>query len=130
MADGEWAAGWTIFAAAMLSILGFFHAFAGLAGILNSDLFVENPSWLLDLDVNTWGWVQLVFGSVAFVGGVALFAGAPWARAFGIVYVALTSIGTFIWMPHYPLWGVVLLATSLAALWGLTVRGRDILEGA
>jgi hypothetical protein len=55
-----WAVGWTIFAAVWMWILGFFHALAGFAAIVEDEIYVATPEYIYQLDVTTWGWIHLI----------------------------------------------------------------------
>jgi hypothetical protein len=121
-----WAAGWTAFAAVMLMLVGFFHGFAGLVGVLEDDLYALAGGYVLELDVTTWGWIHLVAGAVVFLAGLSLLSGATWARVVGVI-VAVVSIGVnFAWLPWYPLWSIIMITASAFVIWALTVHGRAL----
>lgn len=121
-----WAVGWTIFAAVWMWILGFFHGLAGLAAIIEDQLFVVTPDYVYRLDVTTWGWVHLVLGVGVFVAGFYLFKGAVWARTVGVALAALSIVSNFLWLPYYPIWGILMIAAGGFVIWALTVRGGDL----
>src|SRR6185503_1604462 len=53
--------GWIIFAGAMMIMLGFFHAIAGLVALFKDDYFLVKTSGLVvNVDYTTWGWVHLI----------------------------------------------------------------------
>jgi len=33
-----------------------------------------------------------------------------------------------LWLPHYPVWAVTVIAIDVAVIWALTAHGRDIAE--
>ena len=45
--------------------------------------------------------------------------GKAWARAVGMLVVLLNLVGTFVFIPNYPAWAVLLIALDVAAIWGL-----------
>ena len=48
--------GWIIFAGAMMIMLGFFHAIAGLVALFKDDYFLVKTSGLVvNVDYTTWG---------------------------------------------------------------------------
>ena len=59
-----WAVGWMMWAAVWMWILGFFHALAGFAAIIEDEIFVATPDYLYRLDVTTWGWIHLTLGVI------------------------------------------------------------------
>ncbi len=121
-----WVAGWTIFAAVWLWILGTFHFFAGLAGIVKDEVLVAVPGYILGFDLTVWGWVHLVLGVVIFLAGFFLFQGALWARITGIT-IAFISIATnFAWLPIQPVWSILMIAAGASVIWALTVHGGEL----
>lgn len=123
-----WAVGWITFAAVMMIVVGFFHAIAGLAGIVDDDFYVEAGDYILEFDTTTWGWIHLVLGVVLMVSGAYLFTGAVLARAVGVVVAAFSMLAGFSWIPWYPIWGITMVAVSAAVIWALTAHGRDVTE--
>jgi hypothetical protein len=121
-----WAIGWTAFAAIMMMIIGFFQSFAGLVAILEDELIVLTPKYLLQFNVTTWGWIHLILGIVVILAGFALFSGAVWARTVGVLLAAGSLIAMFAWLPYYPIWAIIIIAMDVFVIWALTVHGRDI----
>ena len=76
----SWAIGWTMFAAFVMIMIGFFQAIEGLAAVIKDEYFVVGPEYLYKVDVTTWGWIHLILGLVIFFAGFGLFTGAVWAR--------------------------------------------------
>ena len=120
-----WAVGWTIYAAVWMWILGFFHALAGFAALVEDEIFVATPEYLYKLDVTTWGWIHLVLGIVVLLAGFAVFNGSVWARSVGVILAVVSTITNFVWLPYYPLWGLVMITANMFVIWALTVHGRD-----
>ncbi len=123
-----WAIGWTAFAAIMMMIIGFFQSFAGLVAVLEDEILVVTPDYLLKLDVTTWGWIHLFLGIVVILAGFALFSGAVWARIVGVLLAAGSLIAMFAWLPYYPIWAIIIITMDVFVIWALTVHGRDITE--
>ena len=115
-----WATGLVVFAAVMMMAAGIFQALMGLVALANSEFYVVGSEYTFKFDVTTWGWIHLLVGiGVAVVGGF-LYTGANWARWTAIVLVGLSMIANFMWLPYYPIWGLVILALDVAVLWALT----------
>lgn len=121
-----WAVGWTIYAAVWMWILGFFHALAGFAGIVEDEILVATPNYLLQFDVTTWGWIHLILGIVVLIAGFSVFNGAVWARAVGVVVAAVSIISNFAWLPYQPWWSIIMMTAGAFVIWALTAHGRDI----
>lgn len=120
-----WAIGWTFFAGSILVLVGIFQMIAGIAAIASDDLFVVTQEWVFQFDVTTWGWIHLVLGAVLLLSGIGIFTGNVAARAVGVVLAGLSAIAAFMWLPYYPLWGIVIIALDVAIIWALTTHGRD-----
>jgi hypothetical protein len=121
-----WAVGWTVFAAFMMIMMGILQILNGIAAIFNDEFFVVSKEYVFKFDVTTWGWIHLVLGIVVLLAGFGLFAGRVWARAVGVIIAVVASIVGFVWIPYYPVWGIVFIAISIAVIWALTAHGRDV----
>ena len=121
-----WAAGYAAFAGVGLVIVGFFQVVAGLVALLNDEFFVIGDEWTFKFDISAWGWIHLILGVVVLLSGFGIFTGNVAARTVGVVIAALSAIVNFLWLPWYPVWGVILIALNVAIIWALTAHGRDI----
>lgn len=121
-----WAVGYTYFAAFVMIAIGGFHVIAGLAGLINDELYVLSEDYVFKFDTTAWGWIHLIAGIVVVLAGVGLFSGAVWARIIGVALAVLSAIVSFAWLPWYPFWSSVIIALDVAVIWALTIHGRDI----
>jgi hypothetical protein len=117
------------FAAFLMFIGGGFQFLAGLTAVLGSGFKETTQGWLFELDTTTWGWIHLVLGILMIAGGAALFRGAIWARLLGVILAAATAFATFAWLPHYPVWGLLIVGLAIGVIWALTVHGRELAQG-
>ena len=122
------AVGFTIFASAMMVLIGTFQMFAGVIALVNDEFYVVTQEWIFQFDVTTWGWIHLVLGAVILAAGIGLFSGRVWARTVGVLLAVLSAVVSFAWLPWYPIWGVIIIALDVFVIWALTVHGRDIVE--
>ena len=120
------AIGWIAFAGFILILGGSFMMLAGLGGIINSDAYVVTKDNILKLSTTSWGWWHLFLGAVVFLSGLGVFAGNILARTVGVIAALISAISAFVWMPIYPVWGIIIVAMDFAVIWALTVHGRDI----
>lgn len=120
------AAGWIVFAAFALIMIGSFDIIAGLAGIIHDEFYVATPNYIFEFDATTWGWIKLLWGIVVLLAGFGLFSGAVWARTVGVIVALISAIVNFAWLPVYPIWAVTIIAIDVAVIWALTAHGRDI----
>lgn len=119
-------AGLTFFAAAMMVVVGAFDALQGLAAIVKKDYYVVGADYLWKFSVSTWGWINLLLGVLILLAGIALLSGALWARIVGIVLAVLVAISNFLWLPYYPVWAIIVIATSIAVIWALAAHGDEV----
>ncbi|MFG2588007.1 hypothetical protein [Streptomyces sp. NPDC048438] len=113
--------GWTVFAAVMMIFGGAMAILEGIAAIAKDDLFVSTRNYVFQFSLTGWGWVHLILGIVVVLAGFALFSGALWARAVGVVLAGLLVVAHFLWLPYYPFWSLVLIAINIFVIWALCV---------
>ncbi|MDT0381031.1 hypothetical protein E4198_21185 [Streptomyces sp. RKND-216] len=124
------AAGLTVFAGVMLLIAGVLDLLRGVMAIVNDDVIVTTPNYTFQFDTEGWGWVHLFVGAVAVIVSLGLFRANMAARVAGVVMAALVIISSFLSLPYYPVWSVVLIAMCGFVIWGLcNVRGEDVARG-
>ncbi len=121
-----WAAGYAAFAGVVLIMVGFFQAVAGLAAIVDDTFYVVGREYVFQFDATTWGWIHLIIGLVVLLAGFGIFSGNVLARTVGVLAAAVSGLAAFMWLPWYPVWGVVIIALDIAIIWALTLHGRDI----
>src|SRR6478672_12309522 len=107
------AVGLTVFAAIMMIMVGVFQAIQGVVALFNDTFYVVGQKWTFSFDITTWGWIQLLVGILLVAAGFFLFRGAMWARAVGVGVVAISAVLNFMWLPYYPLWGVLVIALDV-----------------
>lgn len=120
--------GWTAFAAILMIFGGAMAILQGISAIAEDDVFVATRNYVFQFNLTGWGWIHLILGIVIVLAGCALFTGAFWARAVGVVLAGLGALANFAWLPHYPLWSIVLIALDIFIIWALCAgpgeRGR------
>jgi hypothetical protein len=117
--ESAWARGLTVFAAIMMMVVGTFQALQGLVALFNSEFYVVGREYTFEFDVTAWGWIHLLLGALVAVAGASLYSGATWARWTAIVLVGLSMLANFMWLPYYPIWGLVILALDVAVVWAI-----------
>ncbi|MFR9676701.1 hypothetical protein [Streptomyces sp. TR06-5] len=119
------AGGITVFAAVMLLIAGVLDLLRGVMAIVNDAVIVTTPDYTFQFDTEGWGWVHLAVGAVAVLVSFGLFRANFWARVAGVIMAGLVIVSSFLSLPYYPVWSVVLIAMCGFVIWGLcTVRSE------
>ncbi|MFD8744732.1 hypothetical protein [Streptomyces sp. NPDC059616] len=111
--------GGTAFAAVLMIFGGAMAILEGIAAIAKDAVFVATRDYLFRFNLTGWGWIHLALGILIVIAGCALFTGAAWARVVGIVLAGLSALANFLWLPHYPLWSIVLMAIDVFVIWAL-----------
>ena len=120
------AVGLIAFAGILMVLSGAFHVVQGLVALVNDSFFVVGQDYVFKFDVTTWGWIHLIAGIVVALAGMALFQGSVWARTVAVILACVSIIASFLWMPYYPLWSLVVIVFDLFVIWAVTVHGRDV----
>ncbi|MDF4251999.1 MULTISPECIES: hypothetical protein [unclassified Streptomyces] len=115
------AAGIATFAAVMLVIGGVLGILRGIMAIANDNVFVNTPDYVFEFNVEGWGWIHLALGIVALMTGLSLFKLTLWARVAGVTIAGLLLVSSFLSLPYYPVWSVVLIALYGFVIWALCV---------
>jgi hypothetical protein len=118
-----WATGGLIFAGTLLVLGGIFQAIDGIVAIANDNFFVKTHNYTFNLDVTAWGWIHLIIGILMFIVGLGLFSQAAWAGVSAIVIAMLSAIANFFFIPHYPIWSLVIIGLDIWVIWALTRPG-------
>ena len=120
------AIGLTVFASAMMILVGAFQVIAGVVALFNDTFYVVGAKYVFQFDVTAWGWIHTILGSVVLVAGLFLLRGAVWARTVGVILASLSALVNFLWLPYYPVWAIAIITLDVFIIWALTVHGRDI----
>jgi hypothetical protein len=117
-------AGWIVFAATMMMVIGSIDFFEGLIAVIRKQYYVLTPNQLVVFNMTTWGWLMMLWGIVLFLTGLALWSGASWARWFTIVVCTINVLGQLGWLgsSQYPLWTLTSVVLGIVVIYALTVR--------
>ncbi|MDF1602092.1 hypothetical protein [Nocardioides sp. YIM 152315] len=115
------------FAAVLLAVSSGMNVLQGLSAIVNDDLYAAGSEYLYELDMTVWGSIHLVLGIVGIAVGIGIVVRASWAQVAGMIVAGLAILTNFAFLPHYPLWSIVIIAFNGFVIWALTVqlRGYD-----
>lgn len=101
-------------------VAGLLSFIIGLAVIVRASYFVTLPSYAYRAsNLHTWGWVLVALGVLLFAVGASYLLGMVWARAAGVGLAALAAIAAFMFLPYAPVFGVIVVALCVFAIWAL-----------
>jgi hypothetical protein len=115
----------TDFAGVMLLVLSAFQILEGITAVAEDDIFVRGISYVYNVDVSTWGWIHIVLGVIGGAVGAGLLTQQSWARIAGIGIASISAINNFLFLPHYPLWSIVLIAFDVFVIWACCIQIGD-----
>jgi hypothetical protein len=119
--------GWIRFAAVMLIVNGVFSVIQGIVALVAPDpYYVVARGSLFLFDVSGWGWWTLITGILLILVGGALFTGATWARAVGVVLVILSAVGQLLLVPAQPWWASINIGIDILIIYAITAHGREL----
>ncbi len=116
------------FAGVLLIMVGLFHALQGLVALFSDDIYARGENYVFHFSFTTWGWIHLLLGILTAAAGAGLFFGKTWARTLAVIAAAVSMVGSFAWLPHYPIWGIVIIALDVFVMWAAIVHGRALVE--
>ncbi|NLE78482.1 MAG: hypothetical protein GX610_02700 [Rhodococcus sp.] len=110
----------TVVAAILLAVAGILAILQGIAAIASDEIFETGLNYTYAFDVTTWGWVHLIVGILVVLTAFALMTGKTWARVTAVVLAGLSIIVNFVWLPYYPLWGILVIALDVVVIWAVS----------
>jgi len=114
-------AGWVVFAAMIMVLVGGFTFIDGLVALLNRGYYGSNPHLLLG-NLQSWGWWNLIVGAVVALAGLSLFTGATWARAVAVLLASLNALSQIVFIAVFPFWALVVITLDVIVIYALIVN--------
>jgi hypothetical protein len=115
------AGAFTVLAATLMILSGLWGFFIGITGVLSGAFYARVPaSYTFSLSPYWWGVAQAIIGGVVFCAGVCLLLGMTWARVVGITLAVISALANFLFLPHYPIWSIIIIALDVIIIWALT----------
>ncbi|WP_433379488.1 DUF7144 family membrane protein [Actinoplanes sp. CA-142083] len=116
-----------VFGGLMLFLLGAFHVIQGIVALFNDTFYIARKGDLVVAgDYKAWGWLHLVFGVVALAASVGIFVGALWARVAGVAVAVVSALSSMLFMPAYPVWGVIMITFDVVVIYALVAHGSEM----
>ena len=117
------ATGFTALAAVLMIMSGLWSFFVGITGVLTGAFYITVPNYTFTYSTSEWGWTHLAIGAVIFAAGVCLLLGMMWARVVGVILAVISGLANFLFLPHYPLWSIIVIALDVIIVWALVTGG-------
>jgi hypothetical protein len=115
------AGAFSVLAATLMILSGLWGFFIGITGVLSGGFYARVPAtYTFSLSPYGWGIVQAIIGGVVFCAGVCLLLGMTWARVVGITLAVISALANFLFLPHYPIWSIIVIALDVIIIWALT----------
>lgn len=122
-------AGWIVFGALMLIMVGTFQVLMGLTAVFQSGYYaVGEQGLLVEVDYTVWGWTHVAIGALAVAAAFGLFVGKMWARVSAIALAVLGSVVQLGFLSAAPLWSMTIITLNVLVIYAVAVYGSD-LEG-
>jgi hypothetical protein len=118
--------GWAVFAGTVLAIVGAFNIIYGLAAIFRDEVITTTGERVIIWDVTRYGWILLILGIFQLLAGMALFAGASWARWTAVVLAGLNAVGNVPFLTVQPIWTGLIIALDIIVIYQLTARWEAV----
>ena len=123
--------GWKVFAGIMILVAGTFNVIDGLVAVTDKNYFtrIGNASQLpVTNNIQTWGWVVLIWGTVLILAGFLIFSGNMFGRVVGVIAASGNAIIQLAFLPHFPFWSFTMILVDILVVWGLVVHGGRHVE--
>ena len=120
-------AGWVVFGAAMLIMVGAFQIVEGLVALFDDGFYLVGSNGLvLDVNYNTWGWVHTVIGIIGILAGLGLLAGNMAARVVGVGIAFLSALVNLAFIAAFPVWSAIMITLDVIVIYAIIVHGREL----
>jgi hypothetical protein len=127
--DAQRGDGWVTFAGVMLTIVGIMNVIGGIAAIDDANVYVANAQFVFS-DLNTYGWVMTILGSVQVLVALGIWARNGFSRWMGVLFASLNAIAQLLMLQAYPTWSLALFTLDILIIYGLVSYGGRIEERA
>lgn len=118
--------GWVVFAGVMMIIAGILWAIIGLVAVFNSDWVVFGKEAALVIDLTAWGWIHIILGLLMALAGFLVVQGNMFGRSIAVILAMVSIVVNFVWLPVYPIWGIVIIAIDVFVIYAVIVHGREL----
>jgi hypothetical protein len=114
-----WVVGVSLFAGVLMIVAGILNAAQGIVALFGNEIYVTTPRYAFAFDLTSWGWTHLLLGVLVAAAGLAVISGRVWGRVVGIALAVVTMISNFLFIPYFPVWGVVVIVLDVIVIFAL-----------
>ena len=115
--------GWIMYAWIVLLVVGVWNIIEGIVAISRSSFFTSTGAHYVYANLNTWGWIILIWGVLEVLAAGSVWRGGQWGRWFGIFVAGIAIILQFLALPIYPFWALIDILLYSLVLYGLAEYG-------
>jgi hypothetical protein len=120
-------AGWVVFAACVMFLVATFQVVEGLVAIFDKGYYqVTSNGLVVHVSYTSWGWVHLILGVVIAFSAGGVLVGNLAARTVGVILAAASAVVNLLFLPAYPVWGMIIIAVDILVIYALIVHGREM----
>lgn len=116
----------TVLAGALMVISGAIGFLAGLAMVIRGGFFAFHAGYAYAWTTTNWGFAELILGGLIFFAGFCVILGMMWARILGVMLAVLSAVASFLTIPFYPVWSIVVIAIDVFIIWALVYPRRQV----
>jgi hypothetical protein len=113
--------GWIGFAGVMLIIVGALDIVNGLNALDHKNSLPSGA--LLYSNLETWGWIMLLWGILVVLAGFLVFSRNQFGRWIGVIAASITMIVNMTWVFAYPIAALIDVFLAALVLYALIVYG-------
>jgi hypothetical protein len=119
--------GWLFFAGTILGLAGLMRIIDAIwAFQYNGDLPAGLQDGVIGEKLDNYAWAWLIVGVILILSSFMLITGSQFARWVGFIAATLGALSGIVWMPYYPVWGLVYVGTAVLVFYALAAHGgRD-----
>lgn len=114
-------AGWVLFAAMVMVVVGGWSMLMGLFGLIDDEKVTMAGGQLFIVDITTWAWMHILLGALVLFTGLGLFSGSGLAQVVAVFLVTINAIAQLFTMSLHPWWGLTMLVLDIFIIWALCV---------
>jgi len=119
-------AGWVVFAALTMIILGAIEVMMAMVAFFNKAYYhVAASALAVHINYTSWGWIQFAVGLLLIAAGYGLLAGQTWARVTAVVVAFLSAVANMAFVAVYPWWAITVITLDVIVIYAVSVHGAE-----